>query len=492
MTEQKPKIRSVKYNVLMNMILTTSSFIFPLITVPYVSRVIGPSGMGAISWAQAFVSYFSLVAVLGINSYGIREVARVRNDRKKLSIVTQELMTILVISTALTYAVFLVMTFTIPKAREDEPLMLIFSSSIWLTSCGINWFYQGIEQYGYITVRNIIFKFLGLVLMFAFVHQSSDYLIYSIILIIGSVGSNVLNIIRLNKYVHFSFKNKLDLRRHFKPLVSFTVSSISSGMCAQLDMLFLGFWGTNVAMGLYQLVTKIRNIASTAVNSVGSVLLPRLSYYEAQEGGHAKTARLVAKSLNFLFISGLLFIGCIVICADPIILILGGNQYLGARVALMAGSATILISPINTVLSQYMIARKQEKLYAIINLIGLITGIALCVALIPHFGIVGAALVSVGIEIVTLLLRLFYMHNFLREIARYLDFGRIAIALAISLAIGYTAAHTLPNINIFLQLIIEGSAIALPYLILLIIFHESFICSTLDPLINKVRKNHND
>lgn len=139
-------------------------------------------------------------------------------------------MTILVISTAITYAAFLVMTFTIPKAREDESLMIIFSSSIWLTSCGINWFYQGIEQYGYITVRNIAFKFLGLILMFAFVHQASDYLIYSVILIIGSVGSNVLNIIILNKYVHFSFKNKLDLRRHFKPLISFTVSSISSGM----------------------------------------------------------------------------------------------------------------------------------------------------------------------------------------------------------------------------------------------------------------------
>ena len=82
MTEEKPLIRSVKYNVVMNMILTTSSFIFPLITVPYVSRVIGPSGMGAISWAQTFVSYFSMVAVLGINAYGIREVAKVRNDRK--------------------------------------------------------------------------------------------------------------------------------------------------------------------------------------------------------------------------------------------------------------------------------------------------------------------------------------------------------------------------------------------------------------------------
>ncbi|MCH4851963.1 flippase [Bifidobacterium pseudolongum] len=486
MAEQKPKIRSVKYNVLMNMILTTSSFIFPLITVPYVSRVIGPDGMGAISWAQTFVSYFSLVAVLGINAYGIREVARVRNDQEKLSAVTQELMTILVVSTAITYAVFLLTTFTIPKAREDEPLMLIFGASIWLTSCGINWFYQGIEQYGYITARNLVFKALGLVLMFAFVHQSSDYRTYAVILIIGSAGSNLFNLIKLHEYVHFNRHRKLNIRRHFKPMFSFTVSSISSGMYGQLDMLFLGFLGTNNAMGLYQLVAKIRNIAGSAVNSVGSVMLPRLSYYESQEDGHDRTSRLVAKNLNFLFIAGLLFIAGIVICADPIILILGGQQYLGARLALIISSLTILFSPINTILSQYMIARGQEKLYAIINTIGLVGGVMLCLSLIPTFGIAGAALSSIGIEIITLVLRGFFVRSFLREITRHLDFGRIFIAFALSSLIGFATAHAVHGINVFGQFIICALAIGVPYLALLLLFRESFICSILKPIIAKI------
>lgn len=486
MTEQKPKIKSVKYNVLMNMILTTSSFVFPLITVPYVSRVIGPDGMGAISWAQTFVSYFSLVAVLGINSYGIREVARVRNDREKLSIVTQELMTILIISTTITYAVFLVMTFTIPKAREDEPLMLIFSASIWLTSCGINWFYQGIEQYGYITARNLMIKILGLALMFAFVHQASDYRIYAVILVIGSAGSNIFNLIRLHKYVHFHFHRRLNLRRHFKPLFNFTVSSISSGMYVQLDMLFLGFFGTNTAMGLYQLVTKIRTIGSTAVNSVGSVMLPRLSYYESQEGGHPKTARLVAKNLNFLFIAGLLFISGVIICADPIILILGGKQYLGARIALMISSVAILISPINIILTQYMIARSQERLYAIINFTCLIGGIGLCILLIPMLGIAGAALSNLSIEILALILNSFFLRDFLWKIAKFLDFGRIFIASTISFAIGLAVAHVSTGINVFLQLLVNAAPLGVSYLLLLLLFRESFVCSLVAPLFNQV------
>ncbi|WP_242499621.1 flippase [Bifidobacterium pseudolongum] len=473
----------------MNMILTTSSFIFPLITVPYVSRVIGPDGMGAISWAQTFVSYFSLVAVLGINTYGIREVAKVRNDREKLSVVTQELITILIISTTIAYAAFLVTIFTLPKAREDKPLMLIFSISIWMTSCGINWFYQGIEQYGYITTRNILVKLIGLILIFIFVHQSSDYYIYALILVLGLVGSNLFNLIQLHKYVHFDIKHKLNLRRHFKPLINFSISSISAGMYVQLDMLFLGFFGTNKAMGLYQLVTKIRTIGYSAVNSVGSVMLPRLSYYASRENSHDKTSQLVAKNLNFLFIVGLLFIASITICAKPIILILGGEQYLGASVALIISSISILLSSANTILTQYMIACGQEHRYATINVISLIGGIILCFIFIPAFSIAGAALSGVCIEILTLLLNSFFLRDFLREIMKYLDFIRVFIAFAISFTISSLFAYRLIGMNPFFQLLINTTIFIIPYMILLLIFKESFIYYSIKPILSRFTKN---
>lgn len=278
----------------MNMILTSSAFIFPLITVPYVSRVLEPSGTGIVAWAQTFVSYFSLIALLGMNVYGVRECARVRDDRAKLSQLVQELSTILLISTSVVYVVFLVSIFLIPRTREDISLMLIFSVSIWLASCGMEWFYQAIEQYGYITVRNIALKFVALILMFAFVRSSEDYRIYGITIVISGYGANIFNILRLRKFVDFSLHRKLNLRRHLKPMMSFTVSSISSGMYIQIDMLLIGFMCSNVVIGLYQLVIKIKTLCITAVNSVGSVMLPRLSYYESK-GGHEQTTRLIGK-----------------------------------------------------------------------------------------------------------------------------------------------------------------------------------------------------
>lgn len=485
MTEQKPKIRSVKFNVIMNMILTTSSFIFPLITVPYVSRVLGPRGMGAVAWAQTFVSYFSLVAMLGISAYGIREVARARNNPKELSAVVQELMVILLISTTIVSIVFLICIFTVPKAHEDVGLMLIFGVNLWLSAFGVNWFYQGIEQYGYITIRSLVFKVLGLVLMFLFVRHATDYRIYAAITVLGSAGSNILNTIRLHKYVHFSFHRNLNLRRHFKPMMSFTISSISSGMYGQLDMLFLGFFGTSIQVGLYQLVVKIKNLAGNAVNSVGSVMLPRLSYYESQEGGHKKTAALIAKNINFLFITGIAFIGGIIICAQPLILILGGKEYIGATHALIIASAGILFSPMNTVLSQYMIAAGQEKMYAGINFLGLVLGTLYCVALIPLFGIEGAAIAYVGSELSTLIVRLIVLRHFIKELASMLDLGKSFLAFTIAFATGFTISRTVLNMNMFFQLIIGSISFGIPYLILLILLKESFAVSILNSLLNK-------
>ena len=122
---KQPKIRSVKFNVVMNTILTTSTFLFPLITVPYVSRVLGPDNNGIVSWAFTFVGYFSLVALLGFNMYGTRECAKLRDDREKLSVVVQELLVILVCSTTVVYVAFVVLVFLLPRTHEELPLMFL-------------------------------------------------------------------------------------------------------------------------------------------------------------------------------------------------------------------------------------------------------------------------------------------------------------------------------------------------------------------------------
>ena len=177
--EEKFKVKSVRYNFLMNIILKMSGVIFPLITFPYVSRVLLSAANGKIAFASSVVSYFSLVASMGIPSYGIRKCAEVRDNREKLSKVVTELLTINSICTLLSYLVFVVLVITIPRFSSETLLFSITSLTILFNMLGVEWFYQAIEQYQYITIRNISFKIISIILMFVFVHNPADYIVYA-------------------------------------------------------------------------------------------------------------------------------------------------------------------------------------------------------------------------------------------------------------------------------------------------------------------------
>lgn len=474
---RKPVIRSVKFNVLMNIILTTSGFLFPLITVPYVSRVLGPANNGIVSWAFAFVGYFTLVAMLGFNMYGTRECAKVRDDPEQLSVVVQELLIILMCSASIAYIVYLAFVLCLPRTREQLPLMLIASVLIWLSAFGAEWFYRAIEQYEYITFRNIAFKLIALILMFIFVRHTDDYLTYAIISIIGSAGSNVLNILRIRSFVTFSRKYKMNFRRHFKGMFAFSVSGITSGMYGQIDMLLVGFFVSNYAIGLYQLVFKIRNLCTSAGSAVTTVMLPRLSYYTATDSNRQKATGLMAKNMNFLLMLGLSIITALVICAEPIIAILGGNDYLGAAPAMRISAPIVLVSSISAMLSQYMIAADHEKALTITNVVGLALAVACECALIPLMGISGAALGLVITELVVYAMRAYILRDYMRHVRKHTDYGRIIIAWAIASVAAGGVFWFVRNLNPFLSIAAAGITFLAAFGILLVLFKEVFIMS---------------
>ena len=181
------KIKSVKFNFIMNFILTASNFIFPLITFPYVSRVLGASGTGKVSFAIS----------VGIPTYGIRTAAKVRYDQEKLNRTTQEILSIHLFMMLLVSIVYILAILFVPRFQSDRTLFLVVGVSILLDPLGVNWLYQGLEQYGYIAKRSIFLKFVGVILMFMFIHSPDDYVFYRVHSILASAGSNVLHFITL-------------------------------------------------------------------------------------------------------------------------------------------------------------------------------------------------------------------------------------------------------------------------------------------------------
>ncbi|MFT8638484.1 flippase [Bifidobacterium sp.] len=481
---RKPIIRSVKFNVVMNMILTSSSFIFPLITVPYASRVLGTSGVGAVAFAQSIINYCSLFAVMGISVYGVRECAKIRDDRQKLSKTVQELLIILFCTTSIIYFIFLVALFTVPSFTSQKQLMLIFSFGIWLISFGVDWFYQAIEQYGYITVRNIAFKFLSLLLMFILVHKQSDYRMYGLITVVASYGSNILNILRLRNYISFKKSGKWEFKKHFRPMLNFTVSNISSGLYSQIDIVMLGLIGTTSMVGIYQLAFKIKNVLGTAIGSVASVMLPRLSYFK-KVGKGSEFNLLLAKNFSFIFATGCSLMSICIICSKEIVLLMGGSQFLDSAFPLIVISPVLIFSPFNLLLTQYMVAQGKEKICARVDSMTLILSLLLSFVLIHEFKVIGAAFSIVVAEFGSMIVRIFLARDFCSYLVSETKMYRTAVACVLA-----TCGATFIHLQIFdlqpvPQLGITVVAYGLILITLLFVFHDYFVSIFLEPIFAK-------
>ena len=273
------KQKSLKLNFVMNAALTMSSIIFPIVTFPYVSRILMPSGTGRVTFATSLISYFSIFAQLGIPTYGIRACAQVRDDRAKLSKTVHELLIINLIMSFFVYIFLGVALVTVPRLFEDRILYIIISSTILLNVIGMEWLYKGLEKYSYITIRSIIFKFIALIAMFVFVHKKDDYIIYGAISIFAASASNILNIIHARKYIYFSFIGHYDLRKHLKAVLVFFAMSCATTIYTNLDTVMLGFMKSDIDVGYYNAAVKIKVILVQVVASLGGVLLPRCSYY---------------------------------------------------------------------------------------------------------------------------------------------------------------------------------------------------------------------
>ena len=215
MEKQKP----IKKNVLMNFILALSNFVFPLITFSYVARVLMPDGLGSVAFVQSVLSYFSYAAVLGIPAYGLRECAKIRDDKEKLSHTVQELILINLISAFISYLCFIGSLFLVPRFWQNRTLFFIMSSGIILKILGVEWLYQALEEYSYITIRSLIVKCISVVLTFILIRERDDYIWYGVLTIFGSSASNICNFLRVRKYISFKKVFGYNLRRHLKPML---------------------------------------------------------------------------------------------------------------------------------------------------------------------------------------------------------------------------------------------------------------------------------
>lgn len=479
--------KSLKLNFIMNAILTMSSFLFPLITFPYVSRILLPIGTGKVSFANSVVTYFVMISQLGIPTYGIRACAIVRNDEEKLKKTVYELFLINVVMSILAYIVFFAALIYVPRLRADRTLFLITGTLIFFNTIGVEWLYKALEQYTYITVRSIIFKFIALIAMFVLVHDVNDYVIYGGISIFAASASNVFNFIRLRKIIGKKKVSQLNFKQHFKPVFTFFIISCATTIYTNLDNVMLGFMKDDVEVGYYNAATKIKNILVSIVTSLGTVLMPRASYY-LQNGMEDEFYKLSKKAIKFVFLAATSMMIYFMLFAREGVLFLSGEAFEGAILPMMIIMPTLFFIGLTNIMGiQMLVPMGREDAVMISTFVGAIVDLILNAIAIPILGASGAAIGTLVAEFVVLIVQLIY----LRKDVAFLYTGQSYLKLLIALIAAFIAGCAVKLLisGIFIKLVISAILFFGVYALILYILKEEIVTENLNKGLQMIKSH---
>ncbi len=368
-------------NAVLSMIQSVTSIIFPLITFPYVSHVLGVDNYGAYNFAQNFVYYFTFFAGLGISTYAIREGSRIRDERAKIEAFAADVFSINIYSTFISYTVLMI---AVPKFSNYYDSILILSVQIIFTTIGRSWIFSIYEEFLFVSIRNIVCQVLALVLMFHLVKTENDLTYYCLVSVISIVISNVLNVVFSQKYCRIRFVVKPDLS-HLKPIILIFSMTVSMVIYSNTDITILGFWGEDYNLGLYGVSVKLYTMIKQIIATVLTVTIPRFSYYLGQKDKKAY-AQLLDTTYNSLMIILVPAICGMAVLSKAIILLISGSEYIEASTSFVLLSLSILFNLISYLLGYcVMIPNRDEKAFFKATMIGAGSNIILNFVLIPQY-----------------------------------------------------------------------------------------------------------
>ncbi len=405
--------KSLKTNVILNGIRTFLFIVFPLITFPYVSRMLGVENLGKVNFTIAVISYFSLLAGLGTRNYAIREGGIVRNDTARRTIFFNEIYSINMAATVLSYLLLACSLFAFPVLRSYTGLLLIYSIVIIGRTFGVDWMCSVYEDYRYITIRTLLIQVLSLIFVFCFIHEQKDYYIYTWIMMFQATAEGVLNHLYFARKHKFQLTWKMNLKRHLRPVMTLFATEVATTIYVSSDAVLIGLLVGDYYNGLYSVSTRIYDVVKLALLAVFQVSIPRLSKYFDSEDLHRfdDTIEEMCKTMMlamFPAITGM------ILCAKEIVLLIGGTAYIDATLSLQILAISVLFSVSALFFAQcILVPKKLEKIMLRTALISAILNILLNLVLIPTGKQDAAAVTTVVSEILNFIVFYFYARKHL-------------------------------------------------------------------------------
>lgn len=403
--------KSLKLNFVYNVLINLSGVIFPFITAPYVARVLEPEGVGLFNFANTYAGYFALVAALGIPIYGVREVAKVKNSPEKLTVLVSQLISLNAIATILVTVVYLLSLHLIGQLNENYILFLIAGAILYMAPFKINWFFSGLEDFGFIALRTLAMRLCSLFFLFLLVHDKGDLIIYMLIYVLSTVLGDIWNYIMLLKYNVRPRFTLIGLKLHIKPLLILFSSAISISIYTVLDTLMIGFISDYAQVGYYNSASNITRAILATVTSFSAVAIPRISYY-LKNGEDENINILMNKSFSVIsFLAFPLSLG--IFCVAPVFVpLFFGSEFYGAIIPLQILGFLIIAIGLNNLFGvQILIGLGLDKLFLYSVLMGMSLNVTMNSVLIYYFGAIGASIASLVAETLILFVMAYYVYK---------------------------------------------------------------------------------
>lgn len=400
----------LKKNIVYSSILTVANYIFPFLTFPYVTRVLGVENFGMCNFYSSIVSYFLIFSMMGMSTLAVREIAKCKGDKIALNKTYSSLLAINGITTIISVIALLASLTFVDKFREYPQFIIIGAIHVLSNYFLLEWLFRGLEDFKYITIRSIIVRTVYVFSVFVLVKDESDFLLYFLLTSLMVTVNAIVNIAYSQNFVKFSLKN-IELKKYVKPYLIFGAYQLLTSMYTSFNVAFLGFSNGDIEVGYYSASVKLFNILLSFYTAFTGVLLPRMSQM-IESDRVDDFQNLLKKSLNILFCIAIPVIVFTEFFSSEIITIISGEGYTGAILPMKIVMPLVLIIGVEQVLVyQVLMPMKKDKQVFINSCAGALTGILLNIILVPSMGAKGSAIVWLLSELVVFLCAYYFVQN---------------------------------------------------------------------------------
>ena len=471
------KEKSITKNSIYYAIYQALNVLFPFLTGMYVARILLPDAVGMVAYAQNIAQYFVILAFLGIPTYGVREIAKVRNNRRERSKVYSELLLINFISTCIFSAIYLILILSVTSFRANLSLYLVTGSAIALNALNNSWLYEGMEEFRFISIRNIVFKAVCFLLLVLLVRGPENYIRYAMITVLGTAGNYVINMAYAPKFVSFRLKD-LNLKRHMASIMLLVVVNLAIELYSLVDVTMLGAMSTSKNVAYYSYASRINKIFIQVINAFTIVIVPRIAFYY-KEGRKDDINRLLSKTLETIFVLGIPLVIGIQICASDAITLIYSSVFLPSANVLRILAWVLIISPVGYLLgSRVLLVTGHEKTMVLCVGMGAFVNVIGNTILIPRYVEYGAAIASVLSEIIVMLVYLHFGKKYFKISGESKNILKVVLAALVMGAYCLVAAHFVlgdSNARIFMRLVIQVLGACAIYFGMLYVFKEPMV-----------------